>query len=133
MIDGIRRRLGKPVGKDSWSSDQELRPETGLVTELSSDASVLVASTEGVGHYAPADANTPDYYKSLVQTAIENGGRYGGHHISIPWLRMTLAGLEFKRVEPEMMWDGFEPGAVADEHPSRFPSYDAVFPSEGPF
>jgi len=130
MIDGIRKRLARPIREDPWSPDLELKPDVSPVTELPTDASVLVATSEVVGHYAPADVNAPGYYESLVQTAIENGGKYGGHIIPIPWLRMIQAGLEFKHVDTEMMWYGFEPGVGMDERRSKFPSYGAVFPSD---
>jgi len=135
MIDGIRRRLGRSIESDHWDADQELMPELKDGAELPTDAAGLVASTDAraatgeIGEYAPADENTPDYYKSLVATAIDNGGKYGDHRMSIPWLRMILAGLEFRRIEPETMWYGVEVGTAGEPLP-EIPTYTDLFPAE---
>lgn len=126
MINGIRRRLGKTTAGDPWDSDRELNPEMEGAG-LSTDASVSVVLAYPSGRYSPDNANTPDYYKSLVQTAIRNGGRHGDHRISIPWLRMILAGLESKRIEPSMMWEGIESGETKGEGPRGIPSYEDLF------
>jgi hypothetical protein len=130
MIDGIRRRLGKTATDGSWESDQELNPEIEEDTGLPTDTTVSVVLAYTSGRYAPDNASTPDRYKSLVQTAIENGGRLGDHSISVPWLRMILAGLESKQIELKAMWYGIDPGetergSVGDE--TR--SYEDVFRS----
>jgi len=130
MIDGIRRRFGKSIDKDPWDANLELRPEVAETAEIPTDTAVLTAARHETGEYSPEAANTPDYYKSLVTNAIENGGRYGDHRISIPWLRMILAGLEFKRVEPEMMWYGFDAGTESGEPLPKIPSYENLFPSD---
>ncbi len=129
MIDGIRRRLGKPIDEDPWDTGQEFAPEVSETNELPTDAADLVAATRAIGEYVPAAADTPDYYSSLVSTAIKNGGKYGDHRISIPWLRMILAGLEMKRVNPESMWRGVETGTAGSPLP-EIPSYEDLFPAE---
>lgn len=130
MIDGIRRRFGKSINKDPWDANLELRPKVAEAAEIPTDTAVLMASRHEKGEYSPEDANTPDYYKGLVTNAIENGGRYGDHRISIPWLRMILAGLEFKHVEPEMMWYGVDAGTETGEPLPEIPSYENLFPSD---
>lgn len=129
MIDGIRRRFGKTTANDSWDSDQDLKPEIEEDTGLSTDTAVSALLAYASGRYAPDNATTPDYYKSLVQTAIENGGRHGDHSISIPWLRMILAGLESKQIEPSMMWYGIEARETEGEAIGGVPSYEDLFQS----
>jgi hypothetical protein len=132
MIDGIRKRLGKSMDRDPWNADQDLKPEIAE-TELPTDRAVLIAATDATrptGEFIPADSNSPDYYKTLVLTAIENGGKYGDHQIAVPWLRMILAGLEFKHIEPEMMWFGSDTGGLNDSPSRDLPSYEDLFPSD---
>jgi len=129
MIDGIRRRLGKATAGEAWGTDEELEPEIEEVAEPQGDIAVLVTAAQATGQYAPDDPSTPDYYESLVRTAIDNGGRHGDHSISIPWLRMILAGLELKRIEPEMMWYGIESGEAGREPISEIPPYEDLFQS----
>jgi len=132
MIDGIRRKLGKTAANDLWDSDHELEPEIEEEAGLATDAAVSVVLAYPSGRYSPDNASTPDYYKSLVQTAIGNGGKHGDHRISVPWLRMILAGLESKRIEPRMMWEGVEPGETEGEAPRGIPTYEDLFqPSPG--
>ena len=90
---------------------------------------VLKGATPASGQYAPDDTSAPDYYESLVRTAIENGGRHGYHRISIPWLRMILAGLESKQIEPEVMWYGIETGETRREGAPAIPAYEDLFQS----
>ena len=129
MIDGIRRRL-KSVDRDPWDAEQELEPEAEEASELPTDTAVLLAATQVTAGFAPNDTNTADYYKNVVRTAIENGGKYGDHRISIPWLRMILAGLEWKRVEPEAMWYGVEASTPSGSSLPEVPPFDDLFPSE---
>jgi hypothetical protein len=127
MIEGLRRRLGT-IDKDLWDANLELEPETEDSAELSSETNVPVRDLNTPPE-GSNDTSTAEYYKCLVNAAIENGGRLGDHQISIPWLRMILAGLEFRRVEPEMMWYGVESGP--QEAPfADIPSFDRLFPSE---
>ena len=131
MIDGIRRRFGRTTSGDPWGADQDLNPELEEDITLPTDGAVLVAANDAVGRYVPDDIDTPDYYKSLVQTALENGGKHGDHRISIPWLRMILAGLESKHIDPEMMWYGIEAGDAAGNQLPEVPPYENLFPSGG--
>ena len=123
MIDGIRRRFGKETEGGSWNSDLEQEPEIG------EDAAVSVVLAYSSGRYSPDNASAADHYKRLVQTAIRNGGRYGGHQISIPWLRMILAGLESERIDPSVMWQGVESGETEGDAPKGIPSYEDLFQS----
>ncbi len=116
--------------EEKWDANMEFKPDPTETAEISTDTAVLVAATHATGEYTPSDSNTPDYYKTLVSTAIENGGKYGEHQISIPWLRMILAGLEFRQVEPESMWYGVEAGAAGTEPLPEIPSYEDLFPSD---
>ena len=126
MIDGIKRRLGKTAAGEAWGADGGLKPQIDESTELRGDGEVSELAVEVSGQYVPDDPST-DFYKSLVRTAIENGGRHSGHSISIPWLRMILAGLESKPIEPEMMWYGIEAGEVRREPTPEVPSYEDLF------
>jgi hypothetical protein len=128
MIYGIRRRLGKTDVGEHWGADDGPKPEMGDDSEQPGDTAALAAN-QASGQYAPDDPSTPDYYKSLVQTAIENGGRHGYHSISIPWLRMILAGLESKHIEPGMMWYGIEAGEARGEPITEIPPYEDLFQS----
>jgi hypothetical protein len=132
MIDGIRKRIGRSIARDPWDADQVLNPEIAE-TELPTDRAVLVAATDAThstGEYIPANSNTPDYYKILLLAAIENGGKYGDLKIAVPWLRMILAGLEFKHIEPEMMWFGADAGGLNDSPLRDLPAYEDLFPSD---
>ena len=129
MIDGIRRRLGKTATSDPWGADEGLKPEIDGDAGLPEGTAVLGAVTQVSGQYAPDDSSTPDYYKSLVRTAIGNGGRHGYHSISIPWLRMILAGLESKPINPEAMWYVIEPGETRKHHMPVIPPYEDLFRS----
>jgi len=127
MIDGIKRRLGKSIGKDPWDADQELQPEElGEASELT-DQTVLVAAT--LIEAKSNDLNTLDHYRSLVQTAIANDGRYADHQIPVPWLRMILAGLELRHIDPEKAWEGFAGAASGNILVHTIPKYDDLFPS----
>jgi len=129
MIDGTRRRLGKTATGDSRGAHEGLKPEIEDDAGLPEGTAVLEAVTRMSGQYAPDNSSAPDYYKSLVRTAIENGGRHGYHGISVPWLRMILAGLESKQIEPEVMWYGIEPGEMRRDHLPVIPPYEDLFRS----
>jgi hypothetical protein len=129
MIDGIRRRLRGSTTVDQWDADRFLNPEREETTVLPTAAPVMVVANRGSGYYAPDDASTPDYFKSIVRTALENGGKYGGHRIPVPWLRMILAGLESRHIDPEMLWYMTEPWDGAGESLDGIPSYSDLFPS----
>ncbi len=133
MIDGIRRKFAKSIDKDPWDTEQELQPEVEVedaeTSELPTDTAVILAAqippSSGTN-----DVDSGEYYKNIVKTAIHNGGKYGRHHIPIPWLRMILAGLEWRQIEPEMMWYGWDVAGSGDEDLPEIPSYRDLFPSE---
>lgn len=128
MIGNIRRKFTGLASVDLWDVNQELQPELDQVPEsgyLAVDPALGVATG-----YGPAAAGMKDYCLNVVQTAITKQGWYGGMRISVPWLRMTLAGLESRHVPAEMMWEGAqEPGPDERRNPG-VPSYDSVFESE---
>jgi hypothetical protein len=127
MIDGIRRRLRKAAAGDTWGADEELEPEIEEDAKPPREIAFLVTATQATGRYAPDDPSAPDYYMTLVRNAIGNGGRHGDQSISIPWLRMILAGLESKQIEPETMWYGIEAGETRREPVPEVPSYEDLF------
>jgi len=129
MIDGIRRKLGKSAAGEAWRADEELAPATEDIAELTGDIKVSSGTTEASGRYFPDNPGAPDYYKTLVQTAIDHGGRLGYHSMSIPWLRMILAGLESKQIEPEMMWYGIDSRQARGEGLPEIPAYEDLFHS----
>jgi len=135
MIDGLRRRLTKSIDDDPWDPEQALNldapeaPESPETSGLPAETSVLLTTSPALGEFAPTDEDI-DFYKSQVSTAIENGGRLGGHEIPVPWLRMILAGLELRPIEPEMMWHSAEATrAGRDPRPATLP-YEDLFPGE---
>jgi len=130
MIDSLRQRLAKSMAKDPWNADQELasEPEVEELTELPTKKSVMLAATVS-SHAAPTnDVDSSDYYMGIVRNAIEHGGRYNGHQIPVPWLRMIEAGLEYRRIDPEMMWEGVEADLGGR---AKIPAYNDMFPSGG--
>ncbi len=133
MIDGIRRKFAKSIDKDPWNMEQELEHEVEVedvgISELPTDSAVILAAKVPPTS-ATNEVDSGEYYKNIVKTAIQNGGKYGRHHIPMPWLRMILAGLEWKRVDPEMMWYGWEAAGPGDENLPEIPSYQDLFPSE---
>jgi hypothetical protein len=128
MIDGIRRKL-KSNDEDLWDANVDLQPEAEETIELPADNAVLLAASRLKGEFSP-DANGTDYYTGLVQAAIDHGGRYGGHQISLPWLRTILAGLEWRNIEPETAWDGVD-APMPSEPVAQGPPFNDLFPSEG--
>lgn len=132
MIDGIRRKFAKSIDKDPWDTENEFEPEAEVeATEAPghpTDAAVIMAATQFAPPSTTNDVDSGEYYKSIVRTAIENGGKYGEHQIPIPWLRMILAGLEWRHIDPEMMWYGVEAGALGEPIHSKMPGYGTVFP-----
>lgn len=121
MMGSIRRRLSN-VSVDPWALDITLNPGAAETEELPQENTVLLTQKHASGSN---DTDLKDYYKGLVGTAIAHGGWYQGHRMSIPWLRMTLAGLEMHPVPAEQMWE--------DVQESSYPigrEYEALFPSE---
>jgi hypothetical protein len=129
MIDGIRRKLKSIDDEALWDANVDLQSEAEETKELPSDNGVLLAASRLRGEFSP-DANRADYYTGLVRAAIEHGGRYGGHQISLPWLRTILAGLERRNIEPETAWDGVD-ATVLGEPVAQGPPFTGLFPSEG--
>jgi hypothetical protein len=126
LIGEIRRRL-RSIERDPWDANQDFGPEAE--SESPTDGDALSPESRETSQPGSKVVNAAEYYKVLVRTAIENGGKHGDHQIRIPWLRMILAGLEFRRVDPEMMWYGVDAGA-SDEVPlGDIPAYDDLFPS----
>lgn len=126
MIDGLRRRFSKSA-EDTWNADLELQPEVEATSELPTGTAVLLAAQSLATESPSNDVDLKDYYKSLVQTAIQQGGKYHGRQMSVPWLRMILAGLESKPIPPEMMWQGEEPAGPGEFDLPKIPSYEDVF------
>jgi hypothetical protein len=124
LIGGIRRRL-RSMERDPWDANQEFGPEAG--DESPTDGEV--AESREAYRSDSKLVNAADFYKILMTTAIENGGKLGDHQISVPWLRMILAGLEFKRIDTEAMWYGAEGAASGGEPLAKIPDYDDLFPS----
>lgn len=132
MIDGIKRRFTKSIDSDPWDADQELEPEVEEASELPTDTAAILAATKA----ATPSSNRVDvaeYYKGLVATAIENDGKYGEHRISIPWLRMISAGLDWRRIQPEDMWYGADAEVPGESPLAGRPAFKDLFPPEGDF
>ena len=125
LIGGIRRRLGS-IEKDPWDANQELMPEAE--SESPSDGNRF-ADVDEARQPGSNEITAADYYKILLREAIEHGGRCGDHQMSIPWLRMTLAGLEFKRIDPESMWYGMDTVPTAESQRGEATAFDDLFPS----
>jgi hypothetical protein len=127
MIGALRRIFVKTI-KDPWDMNQELQPGNGERTELQTDTAVLLAATHVANGISSSDLNMKDYYRSVVQSAISQGGMFRGQQMSIPWLRMTLAGLEMRSISPEVIWEGEQtnPNGTLPE----MPLCEDLFPSE---
>lgn len=128
MIGGLRRRFGSS-NSDPWDANKEFEPEVDGVSEFPTDTAVLLAATRVTYEGASNNVDMKDYYRKLVQTAIEKGGTYNGQKMSVPWLRMILAGLEMRPIPPEAMWEGDETASPARTRPNE-PAYEDLFPSE---
>ena len=129
MIGAIRRKFANSLEEGVWDADQELRQEVGESSELQTDTAVLHAAAQTAPGHFRGDESLVDYYKGIVRTAIENRGRYGGHWIPVPWLRMILAGLESRHVDPDLLW--YEADIESAGIPSaEVPSYEELFPAE---
>lgn len=127
MISGLKRRL-RPAEEQSWDADQALGPEAEEGPDPVMEDAVLETS-DPVPGFSPDDGDPVEYYKGIVKTAIENGGRYREHQIPVPWLRMILAGLESRNIDLDKMW--FETDWDASSlAPAEVPPYREVFPTE---
>jgi hypothetical protein len=128
MIDGIRRKLMSIDDDSLWDANLDLQPEVES-TEIPTDISDLLCASRVLGEFSP-NANKSDYYTGLVRAALAQGGRYGDLQISIPWLRNILAGLEWRNIEPEKLWEGVETSGL-NAPSAQIPIYDKLFPSNG--
>ena len=120
-MESLRRRF-KSTAKDPWATNLRFDPEMIEVSELPAASSVLLTARP---HPSSNDVDMRDYYMGIIHVALEHGGSYHGQQISIPWLKMTLAGLEMRPVPAEMMWEGEEDAAATD-----LPGYEVLFPTE---
>jgi len=129
MIGAIRRKFSNSIEGENWDTNQVLKPEAGEPSELRTDAAVMLAAAQTAPGYFPGDQNLTDYYKGIVRAAIENRGRYGDHWIPVPWLRMILAGLESRHIDPDLLWYEAE-GEAATSPRAKGPMYEDLFPTE---
>ena len=127
MINGIMRKLTK--SEEDWDVNLELKPVSEDVSEIPTESGVLLQTASNAPGFAPSNHGLTDYYKGVMLAALNNGGKYGDHRISVPWLRMTLAGLEGNFIEPEAMWYAGDQGLLEDSS-AKMPTYDELFPSE---
>ena len=104
MMDSLRRRLQKPGARDRWDVDVPFQ-DSHEVSELPAENTMLLTKAF---HPVSNDVDAKEYYRNIIRTAIRHGGVYQGQEISIPWLRMTLAGLEMRPMPPEEMWEGVQ-------------------------
>jgi hypothetical protein len=127
MIDGLRQKLARST-KDQWDADQELdsEPEADEMKDILAQTTDLLGTRVSERTAQTNDVNSADYYIGIVRNAIEHGGRFNGHQIPVPWLRMIEAGLEYRRIDPEMMWEGVESELGQTK---QVPAYDDMFPS----
>jgi hypothetical protein len=116
MIGKIRKMLAQPVqAEKDWSLDEPLDLPREAETDLSEDREDRLPSV-GPAIQSPIESIKGDasYYTDFVQSAIESGGRFGDHSISIRWLRMILAGLQGIELGPADAWR-------MDDHPVDVP------------
>lgn len=128
MIDGIKRKLTS-IDDSLWNANLDLQPEAGESTELPTNSADPLSNSRATGEFSPI-TSMADYYAGVVRAAIAQGGRYGDHQISLPWLRTILAGLEWRNVEPESLWDGVDASGLGVPD-AQIPVYDEFFPSNG--
>lgn len=121
MMDSLRRRLSKPGARDRWDVDAHLQ-DSHEVSELPAENTVLLAKAF---HPVSNDVDAKEYYRNIIRAAIQHGGVYQGQEISIPWLRMTLAGLEMRPIPPEEMWEGVQTVDISEP-----PAFADLFPEE---
>lgn len=125
MMESLRRRFSRPPEKDPWSTDFTFKPEISEISELRVDNSVLLAATSPQTRPASNDVDIEDYYRGVIVAAIQRGGQYRGQWIPVPWLRMTLAGLEHRPVPLETTWGLYQEGTTTD-----LSGYEELFSSE---
>ena len=128
MIEGIRRMVGS-AGKSDWDVNQLIEPETEADFE-SQEMEPTEVHTPSELRSEPPESDT-DYYVNLVKASIDQNGKFGKQMIPVPWLRMTLAGLEGRPTRVEDMWTGPRSEEPAWENgPSAGlgrPPFEAIF------
>ena len=127
MMGEIKRKLQSIDDDSLWDADMVLEPEVEATMELPTDGQDMPSASRMTGEFSPNNS-TSDYYAGVVRAAIEQGGRYGDHQISLPWLRKILAGLEWRNVETETLWEGVD-GLGPTVHDAKIPVYEELFPA----
>lgn len=122
MIGGFGR-------EDQWDARAALEPASSLVYETPSQEAVIPQPRTAL-EFSSKTWNSSEYYRSFVRSAIEQGGKFAGYRISVPWLRRILAGLEGRHIEEDEMWDGIgESGFDEPRLRPDNPSYNKLFPT----
>ncbi len=129
MIGGIRRKLTSIDHERLWDANLDLQPEVEERTELPIDSANQLTAARATAEFSPK-TNMSDYYAGVVRAAITQGGRFGDFQISLPWLRKILAGLEWRSVDPETLWDEVD-SSVPSVPDAQIPVYDELFHSNG--
>jgi hypothetical protein len=132
MIGGIKRIVKSPGrGGDPWDADQELKPEVEADFEFSVENTVLVSPTRVAHWYTYNYPSEVEYQRNLVRTAIGQGGKFHDHEMPLPWLRMILAGLEGRSIEPDQVWgENQTPDPMEPPKGPAPQSYYDLFPAE---
>jgi hypothetical protein len=129
LIGRIRRVFRGPQDEElSWNPDEPfedtLEADAGPATEVVFEPSPLG------GVFAPSSTNEVERQAELVRAAMAQGGKCGDHEIPIPWLRMTLAGLEGRAIDVDAMWEGVA-SPVCMDPVEESPAYQSLFPTPG--
>ena len=109
----------------SWVVNERIEAE-----EVDGQAELPSESPQGErrGVFVPYDTDVVQQQVELIRAAIALGGRFGDHEIPMPWLRMTLAGLEGRPIDQEAMWEGIAAPPRKDPV-EESPTYQELFPS----
>lgn len=130
MIGRIKRAITKSVEDDPhWDLDSAFGGDEHHDTESWNDTE-LPDIDKGDGVFAPDTLTEVERQANLIRVAMQHGGKFGTHEIPLPWLRMTLAGLEGRAIDVDEMWEGIAspyPGDLASDSEPR--SYRILFPS----
>lgn len=129
MIEGIRRMVSSSGGGDPWDADRELEPEVKVDFEFPVENTIMVSPIRKVHSFSPKTLGEVEFQKKLVQSALEHGGRFDSYAISISWLRMIMAGLEGRPIEPEEAWRDVEAPDPDDFLQNLESSYQKLFPA----
>ncbi|QQG48232.1 MAG: hypothetical protein HY247_05595 [archaeon] len=124
MFERIRRTVSKPATAGRWDPDQALEPEVEADQEPRVENTVPASPPTETHKF---DSSGVEYQRTLVQTAIDQGGKLYNHEMSLPWLRTILAGLEGREVRPEDAWDAESIDMPESPVP---PTYYKLFPAE---